>query len=60
MVRDVRVRGLERNSEPQVYLSYKQVPDGWIIGYTPKDLAIHTTQAPEHLVPDVRRDHRGR
>ena len=55
VVHDVKVRGLERVSEPQVYLSYQQVPDGWIIGYTPKDLAIHTTQAPETLVPEVRR-----
>ncbi len=52
---DVRVRGLERTSEPQVYLSYKQVPDGWLIGYTPKDLAIHSSQPPERLIPEVRR-----
>ena len=55
VVHDVRVRGLERSSEPQVYLSYKQVPDGWLIGYTPKDLAIHTSQPPERLIPEVRR-----
>lgn len=55
VVGDVRVRGLERNSEPQVYLSYKQVPDGWIIGYTPKDLAIHSSQPPQRLIPEVRR-----
>jgi putative ABC transport system permease protein len=55
VVHDVKVRGLERTSEPQVYLSYLQVPDGWIIGYTPKDLAIHTSQPPETLVPEVRR-----
>ena len=55
VVGDVKVRGLERESEPQVYLSYKQVPDGWLIGYTPKDLAIHSSQPPEHLVPEVRR-----
>ena len=42
-------------SEPQVYLSYQQVPDGWIIGYTPKDLAIHSSQPPERLIPAVRR-----
>ncbi len=55
IVGDVRVRGLERSSEPQVYLSYKQVPDGWIIGYTPKDLAVRSSQPPEHLIPEVRR-----
>lgn len=55
VVGDVKVRGLERVSEPQVYLPYTQVPDGWIIGYTPKDLAIHSTQPPERLIPEVRR-----
>ena len=55
VVGDVRVRGLERVSEPQVYLSYKQVPDGWIIGYIPKDLAIHSSQPPERLIPAVRK-----
>ena len=54
VVGNVRVRGLERESEPQAYLSYKQVPDGWLIGYTPKDLAIHSTLPPERLVPEVR------
>ncbi|HZD32469.1 MAG TPA: ABC transporter permease, partial [Candidatus Angelobacter sp.] len=55
VVGDVRVRGLERNSEPQVYLSYQQVPDGWLIGYTPRDLAVHSSQPPERLIPEVRR-----
>jgi predicted permease len=55
VVGDVKVRGLERNSEPQVYLPYKQVPDGWLIGYTPKDLAIQSSNPPERLIPDVRR-----
>jgi predicted permease len=55
VVHDVRVRGLERASEPQVYLPYLQVSDGSLIGYTPKDLAIHTSQAPEQLIAEVRR-----
>jgi putative ABC transport system permease protein len=55
VVGDVRVRGLERTSEPQVYLPYQQVQDGWVIGYIPKDLAIHTTKPPQYLVPEVRR-----
>ena len=55
IVGDIRVRGLERTSEPQVYLSYKQVPDGWIIGYTPKDLVIHSSQLPQQLIPALRR-----
>ena len=36
VVGDIRVRGLERTSEPQVYIPYRQVEDGSIIGYTPK------------------------
>jgi len=55
VVKDVRVRGLERASEPQVYIPYRQVPDGWIIGYIPKDLAIHANRPPQYLVPQVRR-----
>ncbi len=55
VVSDIRVRGLERTSEPQIYLPFKQVPDGWLIGYVPKDLVIHTSQEPENLVPAVRR-----
>jgi putative ABC transport system permease protein len=55
IVKDVRVRGLERASEPQVYIPYVQVPDGDIIGYIPKDLAIHATKPPQYLIPDVRR-----
>jgi predicted permease len=54
IVGDIRVRGLERTSEPQVYLSYKQVPDGWIIGYTPKDLVLHSSRSPQQLVPAIR------
>jgi putative ABC transport system permease protein len=43
VVRDVRVRGLERESEPQVYIPAAQVPDNSIIGYTPKDLVVHAS-----------------
>lgn len=51
---DVRFRGVERPSEPQVYLSSKQVADGAITFYAPKDLAIRTTVPPRTLVPAVR------
>jgi predicted permease len=54
VVGDIRVRGLERSSEPQVYLSYKQVPDGWFSNYAPKDLVIHSSQSLGHLVPAIR------
>jgi putative ABC transport system permease protein len=55
VVGDIRVRGLERASEPQVYLSYKQVPDGWLIHYSPQDLAVHSSESNESLVPAIRK-----
>ena len=54
VVGDVRVRGLERPSEPQVYLSYQQVADGAIIGYTPKDLVVRAGGDPRTLLPSIR------
>jgi putative ABC transport system permease protein len=54
VVSDVRVRGLERPSEPQVYLPYQQVPDGSLVGYAPKDLVIQSSQSPQNLVPAIR------
>jgi putative ABC transport system permease protein len=55
VVGDIRVRGLEKNSEPQVYLPYQQVPDGWMVFYVPKDLVIHASGNPLLLLPAVRR-----
>ena len=54
VVGDVRFRGLERRSEPQVYLSSQQVPDGNITFYTPKSLAVRTTGEPAQLASSVR------
>jgi hypothetical protein len=45
---------LERQSEPQVYLSYKQVADDSIIGYIPRGLAVRALTPPEALAPSVR------
>jgi len=56
VVGNVRVRGLERSSEPQVYLPYQQVQDGWFAPYAPQDLAIRMSQGdPSQLAPAVRR-----
>jgi putative ABC transport system permease protein len=55
VVGDVRVRGLEQASEPQVYLPYRQVEDGSLIGYLPKDLVIRSTADAPTLVPSLRR-----
>jgi putative ABC transport system permease protein len=54
VVGDVRLRGMERPSEPQVYLSYRQVADGSIIGYVPKDLVVRTSESMSTLVPAIR------
>ena len=56
VVGDVRVRGLERVSEPQVYLPYRQVPDDTLIGYSPKDLVVRTAGSLDAggLLPRIR------
>jgi predicted permease len=54
VVGDIRARGLERTSEPQVYLSSKQDADDGFTFYAPKDLVIQSTQALETLLPTVR------
>ena len=40
VVGNVRVRGLESPSEPQVYLPHGQVPDGGLWFYAPKELVV--------------------
>lgn len=54
VVGDVRVRGLERSSEPQVYLPYRQVRDSQQVYYAPRDLLIRSTLSPAALVTSVR------
>jgi predicted permease len=54
VVGDVRVRGLERDSEPQIYMPYRQVPDGGLIGFVPKDMVVRTTVDPETLIAPIR------
>lgn len=53
VVGDVRVRGLERISEPQVYLSWLQPADvsTW---YAPKDLVVRTAGIPTSLISALR------
>ena len=51
---NVRVRGLEARSEPQVYLSYRQMRDGNLVWYAPKDLAVRTTVNPTSLTAGIR------
>jgi predicted permease len=56
VVGDVKVRGLERESEPQLYFSSAQVPDAGIslAFYGPKDLVVRTEVAGESLMPAIR------
>ena len=54
VVGDVRVRGLEQSSEPQVYLPAGQVEDNSLIGYIPKELVIRSTLPAETFLPRVR------
>ena len=55
VVGDVRMRGFEQASEPQVYLAYKQVPDGQANFFTPKDLVIRSSVPATTVIPAVRR-----
>jgi predicted permease len=55
VVGDIRVRGLERTSEPQVYLSALQQQDDSLVFYSPKDLVIRAQGNPRLLLPAVRR-----
>jgi putative ABC transport system permease protein len=55
VVGDVRFRGLERTNEPQVYLSYKQLPDRTATSYAPRALIVRTPADATALVPAVRR-----
>ena len=54
VVKDIKVRGLERTNEPQLYLSAAQVPAGMGILYIPKDLIIRAGARSAGLVAAVR------
>jgi putative ABC transport system permease protein len=55
VVGDVKVRGLERTSEPQLYLSAPQVPDPFPATADPKDLVIRFEGSRDALIAAVRR-----
>lgn len=57
VVGDVRVRGLERASEPQVYMAYQQQRDNTTMNYMPKDLVVRVSQSGPQtaaLLPAIR------
>ena len=51
---NVLMRGLERRAEPQVYLPFRQVADGDIIGYIPRALVVRTSSQPEAVASPIR------
>jgi putative ABC transport system permease protein len=53
VVGNIRVRGFNRESEPQVYMPYQQMTDDFF-WYGPKDLVVRTTGDPLALVSSVR------
>jgi len=55
VVGDILTRGLDRSSEPQVYLPYQQAEDGEVVWYAPKDLAVRSSRNPAELVTAIRR-----
>ena len=54
VVGDIRVRGLERSSEPQMYLPAPQAIEGALSYYDPKDLVIRHSGRIEALMPAIR------
>jgi len=54
LVGDIMVRGLERTSEPQMYLPTTRIPEGPLTFYDPKELVIRTDARPADLVSAVR------
>ncbi len=54
VVGDIRVRGLERESEPQVYMPAAQQLNGQLAFYAPKDLVVRSTVPSSTLIPAVR------
>jgi predicted permease len=54
IVGDIRFRGLERRSEPQVYMAEQQMPDRGLSGYVPRDLVIRSDRSLESLLPSIR------
>jgi ABC-type antimicrobial peptide transport system permease subunit len=54
VVRDIKVRGLERSSEPQMYLPSSRSPAGLLSAHDPKDLVIRASGSAPALLAAVR------
>jgi len=55
VVGDVRVRGFEQTSEPQVYIPAPQIEDNATLGYVPVDLVVRSALPPAQWLAEVRR-----
>ncbi len=55
VVGNVRVRGFEIASEPQVYLPPKQIGTDTLFAYSPKDLVVRSKLPASALMPQIRR-----
>ncbi len=54
VVGDIRVRGLERESEPQFYLPATQPGAAAVSGYMPKDLVVRASVPPMSIVSAIK------
>jgi putative ABC transport system permease protein len=54
VVGDIKVRGLERESEPQLYLPIHQIPPQTGDLYLPKDLLVHSSTPPVAQLAAIR------
>ncbi len=52
---NVRFRGLDRESEPQVYFASAQMPDEGFVWFAPKDFMVAAAGNPRDLMPEIRR-----
>lgn len=50
---DVHVRGLERDSEPQMYFPSKQMNDRALSGYVPRELVVRSSLRPAALAASL-------
>lgn len=55
VVGDIKVRGLERESEPQMYLPSRQMRDGEVLFYAPQDLVVRLETSSSSVIPALRR-----
>jgi predicted permease len=54
VVGDIKVRGLERSSEPQIYLPAPQIREAMPANFDPKDLVIRHAGSTDALMPAIR------